>query len=94
MRVELVDRQHVRAALAEVERNEHVAAILAMRELGAELDDAAPRLDADEVAVSDAELGGVVRVDPDVRLGREGVERVPSAGSSSPCASARAAGRC
>src|ERR1700689_2346109 len=49
-RVDLVDRQQVRRRLPEMERDEAVAAGLAVRDLHLKLDRAAPRADPGQVA--------------------------------------------
>src|SRR6201981_1599440 len=69
-RVDLVDRQQVRRRLPEVERYEAVAPGLPVRDLCFQLDDAAAGADPGQVAVFQAKLGGVVRVDEYQRLGR------------------------
>src|ERR1700742_642445 len=51
--VDLVDRQQVRRRLSEVERDEDVAARLAVRDLHRELDGAAPRADPGHLAVAE-----------------------------------------
>src|SRR5579862_816029 len=62
-RVDLVDRQQVRRRLPEVERYEHVAARLPVRDARLKFDHAAPGRDPGHRAVRDAERGGVGGVD-------------------------------
>src|SRR3984885_8886162 len=54
-RVDLVDRQQVRRRLPEVERDEAVAAQLAVRDLHRQFDGPAPRADPGQLAVVEAE---------------------------------------
>src|SRR2546429_10021833 len=79
-RVDLVDRQQVRRRLPEVERYEAVAPGLPVRDLGLEFDGAAAGADPGQVAVFQAELGGVVRVDEHQRLRGDRVQRIGPAG--------------
>src|ERR1700733_11248133 len=70
-RVDLVDREQVRRRLSEAEGDEDVAGRLAVRDLRLQLDRAAPGADPGQVAVGQAEPGGVVRVDEHQRLRRD-----------------------
>src|ERR1700683_2757625 len=74
-RVDLVDRQQVRRRFSEVEGDEDVAGHLAVRDLRLQLDRAAPGADPGQLAVGQAEPGGVVRVDEHQRLRRDRVQR-------------------
>ena len=66
-------------AVAVVERHEHHAGADAA-DAGAGLDRAAGRRDADQVALGDAERGGVGGVELDPHVGRGGVELRGAAG--------------
>src|SRR5690349_2666315 len=79
-RVDLIDGQQVRRRLPEVERYEAVAPGLPVRDPRFQLDHAAPGADPGHVAVGQAEVGGVVRVDEHQRLGGDRVQRVGPAG--------------
>ncbi len=71
----LVDREEVRGRLAEMERHEARARRVAVRQARAGLDRPAPGADADEVAVADPHRLCVARVQEDVRLGLDRVQR-------------------
>src|ERR1022692_2353869 len=58
-RVDLVDGQQVGRGLPEVERDEAVAPGFPVRAAGLQLDRAAPRADPGQLAVGQAELGGI-----------------------------------
>src|SRR5215469_11508810 len=75
-RVDLVNREQVRRRLSEVERDETVAARLALRDPHRELDGPAPRADPGHVAVGEAKLDRVGGMDEYQRLRRNRVERV------------------
>ena len=79
-RVDRVGGQQVGRRLAEVERDEAVAALLAVRDADREHDGPAARAHPGHLAIGDAQAGGVGRVQVHLGQRRDGVQCVRPAG--------------